>query len=186
MVVVRVRDVALLASRSCLPARSAPGVQASHSPPHPTSTQPSSKNLAPPAPRSSPSLITHHLTAPSATRPRHPRPPTTSDHRPPTETPNRIPKNKNNAQHQQTTKATMGSCCSCFDAIRGGKHGNSTDGNDKSTEMTSRNSATGVPPPTHGMSMAMSAPTIRIQGFKVCFSWCLMDMISLLMSCFVL
>lgn len=69
----------------------------------------------------------------------------------------------------------MGSCCSCFDAIRGGKHGNATDGGNKSTEMTSRNSASGVPPPTHGMSMAMSAPTIRIQGFNVssaCCYWC--------------
>ena len=61
----------------------------------------------------------------------------------------------------------MGGCCSCFDAIRGGKHGSTPHENNKSTEMTSRNSANGVPPPTHGMSMAMSAPTIRIQGFKV-------------------
>ncbi|KAL7540207.1 hypothetical protein ACHAXR_012870 [Thalassiosira sp. AJA248-18] len=60
----------------------------------------------------------------------------------------------------------MGGCCSCFDAISGGKHGNSS-GNDKSTEMTGRNSASGIPPPTHGISRAMSAPTIQIQGFKV-------------------
>mmetsp|Transcript_33988 Transcript_33988/g.71503 ORF Transcript_33988/g.71503 Transcript_33988/m.71503 type:complete len:233 (-) Transcript_33988:2802-3500(-) len=61
----------------------------------------------------------------------------------------------------------MGVCCSCFDGIRGGKHaGGSND--DKSTEMTSaRNSAQGVPPPTHGVSRAMSAPTIQIQGFKI-------------------
>ncbi|KAL3786390.1 hypothetical protein HJC23_002947 [Cyclotella cryptica] len=60
----------------------------------------------------------------------------------------------------------MGGCCSCFDSIRGGKHSNSPDGHDKSMEMT-RNSAAGVPLPTHGMSRAMSAPTIQIQGFKV-------------------
>mmetsp|Transcript_22214 Transcript_22214/g.47781 ORF Transcript_22214/g.47781 Transcript_22214/m.47781 type:complete len:258 (+) Transcript_22214:61-834(+) len=62
----------------------------------------------------------------------------------------------------------MGSCCSCFDGIRGGKHGNAS-GNDgdASTEMTSRNSASGIPPPTHGLSRAMSAPTIQLQGFKV-------------------
>ncbi|KAL7547408.1 hypothetical protein ACHAWF_010715 [Thalassiosira exigua] len=64
-----------------------------------------------------------------------------------------------------------GSCsrlCSCFDGITGGKHGNSSGGDGKSTEMTSaRNSASGVPPPSHGISRAMSAPTIQIQGFKV-------------------
>mmetsp|Transcript_5380 Transcript_5380/g.11834 ORF Transcript_5380/g.11834 Transcript_5380/m.11834 type:complete len:266 (+) Transcript_5380:197-994(+) len=63
----------------------------------------------------------------------------------------------------------MGACCSCFDGITGGKHGNSSslNGDDQSTEMTSRNSANGIPPPTHGLSRAMSAPTIQIQGFKV-------------------
>lgn len=62
----------------------------------------------------------------------------------------------------------MGACCSCFDAIMGGKHGDSSKGGGGgSTEMTSRNSANGVPPPTHGISRAMSAPTIQIQGYKV-------------------
>lgn len=56
----------------------------------------------------------------------------------------------------------MGGCCSCFDAIRGSK-GSSGDG----TEMAARNSASGIPPPSHGISRSMSAPTIQIQGFKV-------------------
>ena len=58
----------------------------------------------------------------------------------------------------------MGVCCSCFDGIMGG-HASSN--GDKSTEMTGRNSASGVPPPTHGMSRAMSAPTMQVQGFRV-------------------
>ena len=58
----------------------------------------------------------------------------------------------------------MGGCCSCFDGIRGG-NGAANDG--KSTEMTGRNSASGVPPATHGLSRAMSAPTIKIRGFEV-------------------
>ena len=60
----------------------------------------------------------------------------------------------------------MGGCCSCLDGIRGGKHGNAGSSNGD-TEMTSRNSASGIPPPTHGISRAMSAPTIQIQGHKV-------------------
>lgn len=61
----------------------------------------------------------------------------------------------------------MGGCCSCLDGISGGKHGNSSGNNGNSTEMTSRNSAAGIPPPTHGLSRAMSAPTIQIQGYKL-------------------
>jgi hypothetical protein len=62
----------------------------------------------------------------------------------------------------------MGGCCSCFDGITGGKHGNDSGNSDgKSTEMATRNSIAGVPPPTHGVSRAMSAPTIQIQGYKV-------------------
>ena len=60
----------------------------------------------------------------------------------------------------------MGACCSCFDAITGGKHSNSSS-TTNDTEMTSRNSASGVPPATMGISRAMSAPTISIQGFRV-------------------
>jgi hypothetical protein len=62
----------------------------------------------------------------------------------------------------------MGSCCSCFDAISGGKHSSENGGS--STEMTSprNNSSKGsIPPPSHGLSRAMSAPTIRLQGFTV-------------------
>ena len=58
--------------------------------------------------------------------------------------------------------AKMGACCSCFDAITGGKHSG-----ESSQEMTTRNSAGGVPPASHGLSRAMSAPTISIQGFRV-------------------
>lgn len=59
----------------------------------------------------------------------------------------------------------MGGCCSCFDGISGGKHGNPSGHDDNSTEMTSpRNS---VPPATLSLSRAMSAPTIDIQGFKL-------------------
>ncbi len=59
----------------------------------------------------------------------------------------------------------MGSCCSCFDAIRGGNSGNH---GEHSTEMTtSRNSASGIPPASHGISRAMSAPTVQIQGYRV-------------------
>lgn len=58
----------------------------------------------------------------------------------------------------------MGACCSCFDAITGGKHSSSS----HDTEMISpRNSANGIPAATHSISRAMSAPTIQIQGFKV-------------------
>ena len=51
----------------------------------------------------------------------------------------------------------------------GGTHGNAG-GDDKSTEMTtSRNSANvDKLAPKLGISRAMSAPTIGIQGFKVC------------------
>lgn len=62
----------------------------------------------------------------------------------------------------------MGGCCSCLDGISGGKYGNSAgSGHDEGTEMTSRNSASGIPPPTHGISRAMTAPTIQIQGSKL-------------------
>mmetsp|Transcript_21075 Transcript_21075/g.42798 ORF Transcript_21075/g.42798 Transcript_21075/m.42798 type:complete len:257 (-) Transcript_21075:1184-1954(-) len=62
----------------------------------------------------------------------------------------------------------MGCCCSCFDGIRGGRHGNA-DGNEKATEMTSARNAANVDKltPRLGISRAMSAPTIGIQGFKV-------------------
>ncbi len=65
----------------------------------------------------------------------------------------------------------MGGCCSCFDGIRGGRHGNSG-GNEKATEMTSARNAANVEKltPRLGISRAMSAPTIGIQGFKVCVS----------------
>ena len=60
----------------------------------------------------------------------------------------------------------MGACCSCFDAITGGKHSSPSDEYD--TEMTSsRNSAGGVPPPELSISRKMSSPTIQKQGFKV-------------------
>lgn len=59
----------------------------------------------------------------------------------------------------------MGACCSCFDAITGGKHSSPSD--EYETEMSSRNSASGVPPPELGISRKMSSPTIQIQGFKV-------------------
>lgn len=64
----------------------------------------------------------------------------------------------------------MGGCCSCcgLDGISGGKYGNLTgSGREGVTEMTSRNSASGIPPPTHGLSRAMSAPTIQIQGNRI-------------------
>lgn len=69
------------------------------------------------------------------------------------------------------TLANMGCCCSCFDGIRGGRHGNA-DGNEKATEMTSARNAANVDKltPRLGISRAMSAPTIGIQGFKVCVS----------------
>ncbi|KAL7495849.1 hypothetical protein ACHAWT_004195 [Skeletonema menzelii] len=60
----------------------------------------------------------------------------------------------------------MGACCSCFDAISGGKHSSQ---NGSSTEMTPRNNSSkgSIPPPSLGLSRAMSAPTIRLQGFTV-------------------
>lgn len=64
----------------------------------------------------------------------------------------------------------MGGCCSCFDAIMGGNHdgGGPSHRNGSSTEMTSRGGSKGsIPPPSHGLSRAMSAPTIRLQGFTV-------------------
>ena len=58
----------------------------------------------------------------------------------------------------------MGGCCSCLDAIRGGgKYSSVSSSSSPSTEMTS-SSTSNVPPPTHGISRAMSSPTIRIRG----------------------
>ncbi len=55
----------------------------------------------------------------------------------------------------------MGGCCSCLDAICGGK---GHDHAESSLEMSSSK----VPPPSkHGISRAMSAPTIQIQGCKI-------------------
>ena len=59
---------------------------------------------------------------------------------------------------------TMGGCCSCLDAIRGGKHTESS----STMEMTQSSSPSRVPPASkHGISRAMSAPTIQIQGCKI-------------------
>ena len=58
----------------------------------------------------------------------------------------------------------MGGCCSCLDAIRGGgKYSSVSSSSSPSTEMTS-SSTSSVPPPAHGISRAMSSPTIRIRG----------------------
>lgn len=59
----------------------------------------------------------------------------------------------------------MGGCCSCFDSIRGGKHGNSCN-EEKSSEMTSRRGGGEGQDQGMGISRAMSAPTIQIQGMK--------------------
>lgn len=58
----------------------------------------------------------------------------------------------------------MGGCCSCLDAIRGGKHAAES----SSMEMTESSSSSKVPPASkHGISRAMSAPTIQITGWKI-------------------
>lgn len=56
----------------------------------------------------------------------------------------------------------MGSCCSCLDAIRGGKYSTAESSTMEMTESSK------VPPASkHGISRAMSAPTIQIQGCKI-------------------
>ena len=63
----------------------------------------------------------------------------------------------------------MGGCCSCLDAIRGGKgRGRDHHAESSSTmEMTASSSSRVPPASKHGISRAMSAPTIQIQGYKI-------------------